>query len=30
MTGAQVRVWNIKTGAWGGKIYPVQGFIGPA
>ena len=24
-----VRVWNIKTGAWGGKIYPVQGFIGP-
>ncbi len=26
----EVRVWNIKTGAWGGKIYPVQGFIGPA
>lgn len=25
-----VRVWNIKTGAWGGRIYPVQGFIGPA
>jgi hypothetical protein len=25
-----VRVWNIKTGAWGGKIYPVRGFIGPA
>jgi surface antigen len=27
---SEVRVWNIKTGAWGGKIYPVQGFIGPA
>jgi hypothetical protein len=27
---SQVRVWNIKTGAWGGKTYPVQGFIGPA
>jgi surface antigen len=25
---SQVRVWNIKTGGWGGKIYPVQGFIG--
>ena len=27
-----VRVWNIKTGAWGGNTYPVQGFIlpGPA
>jgi len=24
----QVRVFNIKTGAWGGKVYPVQGFIG--
>lgn len=23
-----VRVYNIKTAAWGGKIYPVQGFIG--
>ena len=23
-----VRVFNIKTGAWGGKVYPVQGFIG--
>ena len=22
-----VRVWNIKTGAWGGNTYPVQGFI---
>ncbi|HEX4105996.1 MAG TPA: CHAP domain-containing protein [Rhizomicrobium sp.] len=26
---SEVRVWNIKTGAWGGRIYPVQGFIGP-
>jgi hypothetical protein len=26
---SQVRVWNIKTGGWGGRIYPVQGFIGP-
>ena len=26
---SEVRVWNIKTGAWGGKAYPVQGFIGP-
>ena len=25
---SQVRVCNIKTGGWGGKIYPVQGFIG--
>lgn len=24
-----VRVWNIKSGAWGARIYPVQGFIGP-
>jgi hypothetical protein len=24
-----VKVWNSKTGAWGVKIYPVQGFIGP-
>jgi surface antigen len=23
-----VRVFNIKTGGWGGKVYPVQGFIG--
>src|SRR5271165_3444393 len=23
-----VRVYNLKTGAWGGKVYPVQGFIG--
>lgn len=26
---SSVRVWNIRTGAWGGRIYPVQGFIGP-
>jgi hypothetical protein len=26
---SQVRVWNIKTGGWGARIYPVQGFIGP-
>ncbi len=25
---SQVRVFNIKTGAWGSKTYPVQGFIG--
>ena len=24
----KVRVWNIKTGGWGGHVYPVQGFIG--
>lgn len=23
-----VRVYNLKTGGWGGKLYPVQGFIG--
>jgi CHAP domain-containing protein len=23
-----VRVYNIKTGGWGAKVYPVQGFIG--
>lgn len=26
---SRVRVWNIKTGGWGGRVYPVQGFIGP-
>ncbi len=26
---SRVRVWNIKTGGWGTRIYPVQGFIGP-
>jgi len=25
-----VKVWNIKSGAWGHKTYPVQGFIGGA
>jgi surface antigen len=24
----EVRVFNIKTGGWGSKTYPVQGFIG--
>jgi surface antigen len=23
-----VRVYNLQTGGWGGKVYPVQGFIG--
>jgi len=26
---SQVRVFNVKTGSWGTKVYPVQGFIGP-
>ena len=26
---SEVRVYNLKTGAWGGKTYPVQGFINP-
>ena len=25
---SSVRIYNIKTGGWGSKIYPVQGFIG--
>jgi hypothetical protein len=25
-----VRVFNLQTGAWGAKVYPVQGFIGGA
>src|ERR1700761_5712548 len=25
-----IRVWNIKDGNWGAKVYPVKGFIGPA
>jgi surface antigen len=25
-----VRVFNLKTGDWGGRLYPVQGFIGSA
>jgi len=24
-----VKVWNIKTGSWGTKVFPVQGFIWP-
>jgi hypothetical protein len=24
-----VRVFNLKTGGWGARLYPVQGFIGP-
>jgi hypothetical protein len=27
---SQVRVFNIQTGAWGGRTYPVKGFIGSA
>jgi surface antigen len=26
---SQVRVFNKRAGAWGGRVYPVQGFIGP-
>jgi hypothetical protein len=26
---SQVRVYNLRIGAWGSRIYPVQGFIGP-
>ena len=26
---SQVRVFNVRTQAWGGKTYPVQGFIAP-
>ena len=26
---SQVRVYNVRGGAWGGRIYPVQGFIEP-
>ena len=26
---SEIRVWNIRAGAWGARIYPVQGFIGP-
>jgi hypothetical protein len=25
---SQVRVYNLKTGGWGAKAYPVEGFIG--
>ena len=27
---SQVRVWNPDTGAWGGRTYPTDGFVGPA
>jgi hypothetical protein len=26
---SQVRIWNIRAGAWGSRTYTVQGFIGP-
>ena len=26
---SRVRVWNIKTGGWGGRAYPVQGSLAP-
>jgi surface antigen len=26
---SEVRVYNLKSGAWGSHVYPVQGFIGP-
>jgi surface antigen len=26
---SQVRIWNIPGNAWGVRVYPVQGFIGP-
>ena len=26
---SQVKVWNIRSGSWGTKVYAVQGFIGP-
>jgi hypothetical protein len=26
---SQVRVYNLKAEAWGGRVYAVQGFIGP-
>jgi len=25
----EVKVWNIRSGTWGTKVYAVQGFIGP-
>jgi|SRR5579871_6191492 len=27
---SQVKVWNIRSGTWGTRVYAVQGFIGPA
>jgi hypothetical protein len=26
---SQVKVWNIRNGSWGTKVYTVKGFIGP-
>ena len=26
---SQVRIWNIRAGAWGSRTYTVKGFIGP-
>lgn len=26
---SKVRVWNIRDGNWGTRVYPVEGFIGP-
>jgi hypothetical protein len=26
---SKVRVWNIRDGNWGTRVYPVRGFIGP-
>ncbi|HUO87698.1 MAG TPA: CHAP domain-containing protein [Rhizomicrobium sp.] len=26
---SQIKVWNIRTGSWGTKVYTVRGFIGP-
>jgi len=26
---SQVKVWNIRSGSWGTKVYDVRGFIGP-
>ena len=26
---SQVKVWNIRSGSWGTRVYMVQGFIGP-
>jgi hypothetical protein len=27
---SEVKVWNIRSGSWGTRVYEVQGFIGPA
>lgn len=26
---SRVRVWNAETSAWGGRTYPIAGFVGP-